>query len=151
VINRPATAHRYLFEPTVTGAEPREGIHCARDQRYRQGQNLSVSWHRYCIADGWELKMREIDASIGTVSLGDIVVASCELGRAVAPDGPCAMDLAAHHVGRILARGKNAALINILTAMAREFPGAASSDTRPSRRRVDGRRSAARRPVKRAA
>ena len=90
--------------------------------------------------------MRETDGSIGTMSLGEIVAASCELGLAVAPDSPWAMDLAARHLGRLLARGENAKLVGTLTAMAREFPGATNADTRSGRRR-----GAARRAIKRAA
>lgn len=56
-----------------------------------------------------------------TLSLGEIVAASCELGNAVSCDSDRAMDLAARHLGRVLARSRNAKLARTLNAMAREF------------------------------
>jgi hypothetical protein len=95
--------------------------------------------------------MSQTDASIGTINLGDIVVASCELGNAVASDDTRAMDLAAHHLGRILARGRNRKLVHALNAMAREFPVTTKRAVRRAPRKAEGRRITAPRSMKRAA
>jgi hypothetical protein len=95
--------------------------------------------------------MGQTDARIGTINLGDIVVASCELGSAVASDGTGAIDLAAHHLGRILARGRNRKLANALTAMAREFSASPNPAARRAPSRAEVRPPTARRPIKRAA
>jgi len=94
-------------------------------------------WHLSCIGERRleETKMRAT-TDIGTLSLGDIVAASCELGSTVARDSDGAMDLAARHLGRLLARSKNAKLVVALTAMAQEFAPAARVRPTTSRRSI---------------
>ena len=86
-----------------------------------------------------------------TVSLGEIVMASCELGNAVACDSTDGLDLAASHLGRLLARGGNAKLVDALTAMAKELAPVASVPVRRTAGGRSKRMTTMRRPMKRAA
>ena len=58
--------------------------------------------------------------SVGT-SLGEVIAASCELGSAVSPDRTVAAELAARHVGRMLAQVGNARLAAALALLANEL------------------------------
>lgn len=58
--------------------------------------------------------------SVGT-SLGEAIEASCELGSAISPDSTVASELAARHVGRMLAQGGNARLAAALAMLANEL------------------------------
>ncbi|MEA2700328.1 MAG: hypothetical protein QOI66_4599 [Myxococcales bacterium] len=76
------------------------------------------------------------------LNLGEIVAASCDLGSVVAADRAKALDLAASHLGRVLARSRNARLVRALAEMARELTPADSHGT-------SGRRTVARQKMDR--
>ena len=65
--------------------------------------------------------MRTTERNSAGISLGDVIAASCELGSAVSPDRGVAAELAARHVGRMLARGGNSRLAAAMTLLAREL------------------------------
>lgn len=65
--------------------------------------------------------MQTRDQKLEGPKLGDIVAASYELGRAVAPDRATAGVLAARRLGRLLARGRNARLALALSDLARDL------------------------------
>jgi hypothetical protein len=89
------------------------------------------------------------------LNLGEIVAASCDLGSVVAADHAKALDLAACHLGRVLAHSGNARLIKDLAEMARELTPVDSHGTTGTadRQKLDrrGRRAPVRSGMKRAA
>ena len=91
------------------------------------------------------------------LNLGEIVAASCDLGSVVAADEAKALDLAACHLGRVLAHSRNARLVKALAEMARELTPLDSRETSgrrtADRQKVDrgGRRASVRSGMTRAA
>jgi len=133
----------------VTNPEPSKAMAIRQLVEITQ-EHSGRRWHPLCTLDAQGTNMRQTNTSEctseRTMSLGEVIAASCELGYAVAVDGTHAMDLAARHLARVLARGRNAKLVHALTVMAQEFPVAAGPVARRSPRPV-----AVRRPVDRAA
>jgi len=92
------------------------------------------------------------------LNLGEIVAASCDLGSVVAADEAKALDLAACHLGRVLAHSRNARLMKALAEMAKELTPvdshvASGHRTTADRQKAErgGRRAPARSGMKRAA
>ena len=79
------------------------------------------------------------------LQLGEIVAASCELGNSVTADDAMATNLAARHLGRVLAHGGNRRLVAALRDLARELtPAGAHVPPSSGVRRVRSRRSGSR-------
>lgn len=83
--------------------------------------------------------MRMMRRDSGDVCLGEVIAASCELGTAVTCDEAAASELAARHVGRVLARRGNARLAAALALLAGELGSGTAS--------AMGIRTVARRPA----
>lgn len=87
--------------------------------------------------------MRTDSRSTGTPTLGDVVVAAYDSGRAVASDRDSAAELAARYVERVLLREHNTRLLVALVQLAREVgPANDTAPVGPERRHAHARRAA---------